>query len=66
MLDGLQAELVASGADAGEQEEPAAEIVPEVPAEQVETASEPAPEAAETVATSEETAAEETTKPTRS
>ena len=66
VLDGLQAELVASGADAGEQEEPAAEIVPEVPAEQVETASEPAPEAAETVATSEETAAEETTKPTSS
>ena len=64
VLDGLQAELVASGSDAGEQEEPPAQIVPEGPAEQVEAASEPAPEAAETVATSEETPAEETAKPT--
>ena len=34
VLDGLQAELVASGADAGEQKDPAAEIVPEAPAEE--------------------------------
>ncbi|MGB0551110.1 MAG: 30S ribosomal protein S2 [Alphaproteobacteria bacterium] len=44
VLDGLQAEMVASGADAGEQEAPAAEItaVPEVAV----AAAEPAPEAA--------------------
>ena len=66
VLDGLQAELVASGADAGDQEEPAAEIVPEVLAEQVEAASEPASEAAETMATSKKTPAEEMTEPTSS
>ena len=44
VLDGLQAEMVASGVDAGEQETPAAEIVtvPEVAVAAVE----PAPEAA--------------------
>ena len=47
VLDGLQAELVASGADAGEQKDPAAEIVPEAPAEEAEAAAEPAAETSE-------------------
>ncbi len=63
VLDGLQAELVGSVADAGEQEEPAAEIVPEARAEQAEPAAEPAPEASETEEASEEAPAEETTEP---
>ncbi len=59
VLDGLQAEMVASGVDAGEQEEPAAEIaaVPEVAV--VEAAAEPAAEAAATEAAAPEAAAPE-------
>ncbi len=63
VLDGLQAELVASGADAGEQEKPAAEIIPEVPADQAEVAAAPVSEASETEAASEDTPAEEATEP---
>lgn len=47
VLDGLQAELIRSGGDAGEAEEPMAEMLPEAQA----------PSEAETGATSEETAA---------
>ena len=48
VLDGLQAELVASGSDAGEQKDPAAEIiVPEAPAEEAEAPAEPAAETSE-------------------
>ena len=47
VLDGLQAELVASGADAGEQKDLTAEIVPEAPAEEAEAPAEPAAETSE-------------------
>jgi small subunit ribosomal protein S2 len=66
VLDGLQAEMVASGADAGEQEAPAAEIaaVPEVAVAAAEPATEAAaPEAAAADATPAEAPAESADTP---
>lgn len=66
VLDGLQAELVASGADAGEQEAPEAELMPEAAAVEAAPAPEtaPAPEAAPVEAPVAEAAAEETAEKT--
>lgn len=66
VLDGLQAELVASGADAGEQVDPAAEVVPEATetsAEEAEAAAETAPEASAAETAPAENTPEETTEP---